>query len=87
MALLFGIPRFALNALSSLSLLQWTVILAVFLVSLYIYLTWNYGVFEKKGLASRPPSLFFGNIKDLMFQTKSMMDYHQELYKAFKGHE
>lgn len=78
-----GILEWIVGTLGILSLFQWIVLFSVFIV--YIYWSWtkNYGVYEKQGLFSIPPKLFFGNTKEIVMQTKAFTPFHQDIYKQF----
>lgn len=66
-----------------LSRVQWLGLLGLFVLYVYWSLTKNYGVYEKKGLFSIPPKMIFGNTKDLVMQTKSMIQFYRDIYKQF----
>ena len=80
------VPGFVTTLFGSISWLQWIGIVFLLLGTVYWYLTRNYGKWEKKGVFSVPPKLFFGNQKDMLTQKKHMFDFYQDLYKEHKGH-
>ena len=73
--------------LAQITWLQWTGTVLALVLTVYWYLTRNYGVYEKKGLYGLKPEFIFGNTKALVFGGTSLMDFHVELYKKFEGHK
>ncbi len=53
----------------------------------YFYLTRNYGVWEKKGLFSMPPTVLFGNNGPVLMGKVHMNDLGDEVYKKMTGHK
>lgn len=52
---------------------------------LYIYVTWNYGYWKKRGIPYKEPSFPFGNFRNFMTMKVSVMDFYKDLYGDFKG--
>lgn len=75
------------GALSQISWVEWIGTFLTLVLTVYWYLTRNYGKFERQGLFGLKPELLFGNTKDLITGGTSMMDFHLRLYKAFEGHK
>uniref|UniRef100_A0A1B0CGD6 Cytochrome n=1 Tax=Lutzomyia longipalpis TaxID=7200 RepID=A0A1B0CGD6_LUTLO len=71
------------NYLVSFVFSKWSVVTAILGYLAYKWGTSNYDTFEKRGVKFIPPLPFLGNFKDLVFQTKSLLDLTHELYRYF----
>ncbi len=65
----------------------WVLLLLGLCLAAYFYLTRNYGVWEKKGLFSVPPTVFFGNNGPVFTGKVHMNDHSVDYYKKVDGHK
>ncbi len=63
----------------------WLVPLLLALLSARLYLTRNYGVWERKGLFALPPTLLLGNNGPVVLGRMHFNDFHTEFYRKLKG--
>ncbi|XP_067005237.2 probable cytochrome P450 6a13 [Anabrus simplex] len=60
--------------------------IGVLLPTLYVYFTWNFDYWEKKGAHFVKPTPFFGNIKDRILVRLSTGQWSKKLYDENEGH-
>ena len=82
-----GITSLVCGIFSGITVTQCFASLVILFITIYWYLTKDYGKFEKKGLFGLKPEFFWGSTKDLILGTVSGMDFHHQLYDKFKGHK
>ncbi len=68
-----------------LDLSTWLLVLLGLSVLAYLYLTRNYGIWEKKGVFSLPPSLLFGNNGPVLMGKVHHMDHQTDFYRKLEG--
>ena len=83
---LMSLIFFPVTVLASLTLLQWVCFAILLVVLTYLFLTRNYGKFEKQGVFCLEPQLLFGNARPIFMQEMPAMDFHRQLYNKYKGH-
>ena len=64
---------------------SWATLALGLCLALYFYLRRNYGVWEKKGLASIPPTVVFGNNFRVLTGQVHINDHQAEVYRKFRG--
>lgn len=62
-------------------LLSITIILNLF----YIFLTWNFNYWKKRGIIGPKPKVLFGNTPNVILQKRSVLLDIQEIYNQYKG--
>ncbi len=74
-------------AFLGLDLGSWLLLLLGLCLAAYFYLTRSYGIWEKKGLFSFPPTVLFGNNGPVLLGKVHMSEYHDDIYKKLDGHK
>ena len=78
-----GLTAVVQAAFASINLTYILAFLVITFTTVYWMMTRRFGKFEAKGLKSIKPEFFYGNGRPLIEQTKSLMDFHKDLYNAF----
>lgn len=60
--------------------------LVTLIIGLYIYLTWNFDYWEKRGIPFDKPVILAGSIKDILLGKEQISIYQERLYNQYKGH-
>ena len=83
-----AIFNFFFTVLTSIYFLGFLGVIATLLGIVYIYLTRNFGKWEKQyGFKGLKPVPFFGTEKDFLLGTKCVNHHVVEQYKEFEGHK
>ena len=70
---------------SSIGLTHVLAFVVIFLTAVYWLMTRRFGEYEAYGIKSAKPEFFFGNARPLLAQSKSLMDFHRDIYNEFSN--
>ncbi|KAK9504128.1 hypothetical protein O3M35_010532 [Rhynocoris fuscipes] len=61
---------------------MWDIIITLLciFISIYLWVTWNYDYWKKRGIPYIEPTFFFGNIKDLILMRKHLGEVYADFY-------
>ncbi|KAK9504130.1 hypothetical protein O3M35_010533 [Rhynocoris fuscipes] len=61
---------------------MWDIIITLLciFISIYLWVTWNYDYWKKRGIPYIEPTFFFGNLKDLILMRKHLGEVYADFY-------